>query len=45
MAVFCFNRIPNTPAIIRFAGGFRAVRTGHRRPLSERNPVVNVTRM
>ena len=42
MAVFCFNRIPNTPAIIRFEGGFRAVRTGHRRPLSERNPEVNV---
>ena len=45
MADFCFNRIPNTPAIIRFEGGVRAVRTGHRRPLSERNPVVNVNPM
>ena len=42
MADFCFNGIPNSPAIIRFEGGFRAVRTGHRRPLSERNPEVNV---
>ena len=42
MADFCFNGIPNTPAIIRFEGGFRAVRTGYRRPLSERNPEVNV---
>ena len=45
MADFCFNGIPNSPAIIRFEGGFRAVRTGHRRPLSERNPVVNVNPM
>ncbi len=45
MADFCFNRIPNTPAIIRFEGGVRAVRTGHRRPLSERNPEVNVNPM
>jgi len=42
MADFCFNGIPNTPAIVRFVGGFRAVRTGHRRPLSERTPEVNV---
>jgi len=42
MADFCFNGILKHTASYRLVGGFRAVRPGGWRPLSERNPEVNV---
>jgi len=42
MAGFCFNGILNHNTSNRLVGGFRAVRPGAWRPLSERNLEVNL---
>jgi hypothetical protein len=42
MTGFCLNGILKNTTSHRSVGGFRAVRPGAWRPLSERNPEVNV---
>lgn len=42
MAGFCFNGISKSSTSSCLTGGFRAVRSGAWRPLTERNPEVNV---